>query len=53
MVHPLFSAEEAQDLKVPDPKGQAIESVRRARDEIKRVLQLLAQEQLSRNVVPA
>ncbi|MDX6456383.1 MAG: hypothetical protein QOE55_80 [Acidobacteriaceae bacterium] len=42
------------DWPLPDPKGQDIESVRQIRDEIKRrVLQLLAQEQLSRSVVPA
>jgi arsenate reductase (thioredoxin) len=42
------------DWPLPDPKGQGIESVRQTRDEIKRrVLQLLAQEQLSRNVAPA
>lgn len=42
------------DWPLPDPKGQGIESVRQTRDEIKRrVLQLLAQEQLSRNVPPA
>ena len=35
-------------------KGQGIESVRQTRDEIKqRILQLLAQEQLSGNAVPA
>jgi arsenate reductase len=40
------------DWPLPDPKGQGIESVRQTRDEIKRrVLQLLAQEQLIRNVV--
>jgi len=39
---------------VPDPNGQGIESVRQTRDEIKRrVVQLLAQEQLSGSVVPA
>jgi arsenate reductase (thioredoxin) len=42
------------DWPLPDPKGQGIESVRQTRDEIKRrVLQLLAQEQLSRSAVPA
>jgi arsenate reductase (thioredoxin) len=42
------------DWPLPDPKGQGIESVRQTRDEIKRrVLQLLAQEQLSRSVVSA
>ena len=42
------------DWPLPDPKGQGIESVRQTRDEIKRrVLQLLAQEQLTGNVVPA
>ncbi len=36
------------DWPLPDPKGQGIESVRQTRDEIKRrVLQLLEQEQLS------
>jgi protein-tyrosine-phosphatase len=42
------------DWPLPDPKGQGIESVRQTREEIKRrVLQLLAQERLSRNVAPA
>jgi arsenate reductase len=42
------------DWPLPDPKGQGIESVRQTRDEIKlRILQLLAQEQLSRNTVLA
>ena len=42
------------DWPLPDPKGQGIEPVRRTRDEIKRrIQQLLAQEQLSRNPVPA
>jgi arsenate reductase len=42
------------DWPLPDPKGQDIASVRQIRDEIKRrVLQLLAQEQLSRSAVPA
>ena len=42
------------DWPLPDPKGQGIESVRQTRDEIKRrVMQLLAHEQLSRNVVSA
>jgi arsenate reductase (thioredoxin) len=42
------------DWPLPDPKGQGIESVRRTRDEIKRrILQLLAQEQLSTNTVLA
>ncbi|WP_035359022.1 low molecular weight phosphatase family protein [Edaphobacter aggregans] len=42
------------DWPLPDPKGQGIESVRQTRDQIKRrVMQLLEQEQLSRNVVPA
>lgn len=42
------------DWPLPDLKGQGIESVRQTRDEIKRrVLQLLAQEQLSGSVVPA
>jgi arsenate reductase len=42
------------DWPLPDPKDQGIESVRQTRDEIKRrVLQLLAQERLSRNVVTA
>ncbi len=36
------------DWPLPDPKGQGIESVRQTRDEIKRrVLQLLEQERLS------
>ena len=42
------------DWPLPDPKGQGIESVRQTRDEIKRrILQLLAHEQLSTNTVPA
>jgi arsenate reductase len=42
------------DWPLPDPKGQGIESVRQTRDEIKRrILQLLAQEQLSTNTVLA
>ncbi len=42
------------DWPLPDPKGQGIESVRQTRDEIKRrILQLLAQEKLNRNVVSA
>jgi len=42
------------DWPLPDPKGQGIESVRQTRDKIKRrVLQLLAQEQLSGRVLPA
>lgn len=42
------------DWPLQDPKGQGIESVRQTRDDIKRrVLQLLAQEQLSRSAVPA
>jgi protein-tyrosine-phosphatase len=42
------------DWPLPDPKGQGIESVRQTRDEIKRrVVQLLAQEQLILSVVPA
>ena len=42
------------DWPLPDPKGQGIELVRQTRDEIKRrVLQLLAREQLSGSVVPA
>jgi protein-tyrosine-phosphatase len=42
------------DWPLPDPKGQGIESVRQTRDEIKRrVLQLLAQEQLSANTALA
>ena len=42
------------DWPLPDPKGQGIETVRRTRDEIKqRVLQLLVQEQLSKNAPPA
>ncbi len=42
------------DWPLPDPKGQGIESVRQTRDEIKRrVLQLLAQERLSTNAIPA
>jgi arsenate reductase len=42
------------DWPLPDPKGQGIDAVRRTRDEIKeRILQLLAQEQLSRDSVTA
>src|SRR5579875_3606249 len=42
------------DWPLPDPKGQGIDSVRQTRDEIKRrILQLLAQEQLSTNPLPA
>ena len=42
------------DWPLPDPKGQGIESVRETRDEIKRrIILLLEQEHLSRNVVPA
>jgi arsenate reductase len=42
------------DWPLPDPKDQGIESVRQTRDEVKRrVLQLLAQERLSRNGVTA
>jgi len=42
------------DWPLPDPKGQGIESVRQTRDEIKRrILQLLAQEQLSTNTALA
>lgn len=42
------------DWPLPDPKGQGIEAVRRTRDEIKtRIQELLTQEQLSRNPVPA
>lgn len=42
------------DWPLPDPKGQGIETVRQTRDDIKRrVLQLLEQEQLSRNIVTA
>jgi len=42
------------DWLLPDPKGQGIESVRQTRDEIKRrILQLLAQENLNGNVVQA
>jgi arsenate reductase (thioredoxin) len=41
------------DWPLSDPKGQGIESVRQTRDEIKRrVLDLLAREQLSPNVAP-
>ena len=41
------------DWPLPDPKGQGIESVRQTRDEIRRrILQLLAQEQLSKNTIP-
>jgi arsenate reductase len=40
------------DWPLPDPKGQGIESVRQTRDEIKRrILELLAQEKLSRSMV--
>ena len=39
------------DWPLPDPKGQDIESVRQTREEIRRrVLQLIAQERLSREV---
>jgi arsenate reductase len=42
------------DWPLSDPKGQGIEIVRKTSDEIKRrVLRLLAQEQLSMNTVPA
>jgi arsenate reductase (thioredoxin) len=42
------------DWSLPDPKGQGIEIVRQTRDEIKqRVLQLLAQEQLSATTISA
>jgi arsenate reductase len=42
------------DWPLSDPKGQGIESVRQTRDEIRRrILQLLAQEKLNRNVVSA
>ncbi|WP_348269669.1 arsenate reductase ArsC [Edaphobacter paludis] len=42
------------DWPLPDPKGQGIESVRQTRDEIKRrISQLLAEEQLSRNADPS
>jgi arsenate reductase len=42
------------DWPLADPKGQGIESVRQTRDEIKRrILQLLAQEKLNRNVISA
>ena len=42
------------DWPLPDPKEQGIEAVRQTRDEIKqRVLQLLAQEQLSTNTISA
>jgi arsenate reductase len=41
------------DWPLPDPKGQEIETVRQTRDEIKRrILLLLAQEQLSKNTNP-
>jgi arsenate reductase len=41
------------DWPLPDPKGQEIETVRQTRDDIKRrILQLLAQEQLSKNTNP-
>ena len=43
-----------EDWPLPDPKGQGIESVRQTRDEIKRrILQLLEQERLSTNTIPA
>lgn len=42
------------DWPLPDPKGQGIETVRQTRDEIKRrVVQLLAEEQLRTNVTPS
>jgi arsenate reductase (thioredoxin) len=41
------------DWPLPDPKGHGIETVRQTRDEIKRrILQLLAQEQLGTNTTP-
>jgi arsenate reductase len=41
------------DWLLPDPKGQEVETVRQTRDEIKRrILQLLAQEHLSKNTNP-
>jgi arsenate reductase (thioredoxin) len=41
------------DWPLPDPKGEGIETVRQTRDEIRRrILQLLAQEQLSKNTIP-
>ena len=41
------------DWPLPDPKGQGIESVRQTRDEIKRrIMQLLEQEQLNRDIIP-
>ena len=41
------------DWLLPDPKGQEVETVRQTRDEIKRrILLLLAQEQLSKNTNP-
>jgi protein-tyrosine-phosphatase len=40
------------DWPLPDPKGQGIEAVRQTRDEIRRrILQLLAQEQLTTNTI--
>jgi arsenate reductase (thioredoxin) len=42
------------DWPLPDPKGQGIELVRQTRDEIRRrVVDLLAQERLSTNQIPA
>ena len=42
------------DWPLPDPKGQDIAAVRRTRDDIKRrILDLLEQEQLSTSSVPA
>ena len=42
------------DWPLPDPKGQGIEAVRRTRDDIKRrILDLLEQEQLRTSSVPA
>jgi arsenate reductase len=41
------------DWPLPDPKGEGIETVRQTRDEIRRrILQLLAQEQVSKNTIP-
>jgi arsenate reductase len=50
---PYLPSLRRDDWPLPDPKGQEIETVRQTRDEIKRrILQLLAQEQLSKNTIP-
>jgi protein-tyrosine-phosphatase len=50
---PYVPGLQRDDWSLPDPKGQGIETVRQTRDEIKRrILQLLAQEQLGTNTTP-